>query len=160
MTKIACWFSSLYSHKPFFLAIRIDQVAWHSDLSSQDLRFLHSQADALLLYLSDSSDCGDAIYDDEDPAASAMAAALADARFLRSPCLPFCCDHQQSVASCLFPHPSLPPTWRIAGPSLHGARQRVSCRPSSFGARRGRRRRGSGCTCSARFHRQSRWAPL
>lgn len=23
-----------------------------------------------------------------------MAAALADARFLRSPCLPFCCDHQ------------------------------------------------------------------
>lgn len=41
-----------------------------------------------------------------------------------------------------------PPTLRIAGPCLPGARRRVACRPSGFGARRGRRWRGSGCSCA------------
>lgn len=60
-----------------------------------------------------------------------------------------------SVPVCLgrTMHPPLrrfssPPTWRIAGPYLRGARRRVACRPSGFGARRGRRRRGSGCSCT------------
>lgn len=94
----------------------------------------------------------DASYE-EDPAFSARAA-FACARFLTSPCLPFC--NAASISSRLprIPfHPlyrrsNSPPIWRIADPCLHGARRRVSCRPSGFGARRGRRRRGSGCSCA------------
>lgn len=90
---------------------------------------------------------------DEDPAFSARAA-FACARFLTSPCLPFCRPTSISPRllqmldrsrSCRY---HSPPTWRIAGPCLHAARRRDACRPSGFGARRGRRRRGSGCSCT------------
>lgn len=61
-----------------------------------------------------------------------------------------------------------PPTWRIAGPCLHGARRQVACRPSGFGARRGRRRRGSGCSCAigrnapsaSEFGAGNRWSQI
>lgn len=90
---------------------------------------------------------------DEDPAFSARAA-FACARFLTSPCLPFC--HPRSISLHLPRMPdrpqccrfNSPPTWRIAGPCLPDARRRVACRPSGFGARRGRRRQGSGCSCA------------
>jgi hypothetical protein len=75
---------------------------------------------------------------------------------LISPCLPFCVDPGASrVISLSVPHtrPSmspashLPTTSRIAGPAGPGAQPRVSYPPSGCGARRGRRRRGSGCSC-------------
>lgn len=89
----------------------------------------------------------------EDPAFSARAA-FACARFLTSPCLPFCrptsisprLPRMLSRSRCR--RSNSPPTWRIAGPCLHGARRRDACRPSGFGARHGRRRRGSGCSCT------------
>lgn len=90
---------------------------------------------------------------DEDPAFSARAA-FACARFLFSPCLPFCHPASISLRPPRMPDTSRccrfnsPPTLRIAAPCLPGARRRVACRPSGFGARRGRRRRGSGCSCA------------
>jgi len=53
-----------------------------------------------------------------------------------------------SHSSTLLPQRHLPSTWQIAGPCRLVAQLRVSCRPSSCGARREQRRRGSGCSCN------------
>jgi len=53
-----------------------------------------------------------------------------------------------SHSSTLLPQHHLPSTWQIAGPCRLVAQLRVSCRPSSCGARREQRRRGSGCSCN------------
>lgn len=68
------------------------------------LAAVQSQAGPLPFYLPRSRNGGDAIYD-EDPADSAAAAALADARFLSSPCLPFCCGCRPSANRCFVAAP-------------------------------------------------------
>lgn len=56
-----------------------------------------------------------------------------------------------SMHACMCPNPETeyysPTTSRIASPTRLVARPRFACPPSGCGARRGMRRRGSGCSC-------------
>lgn len=101
------------------------------------------------------------------PAFFCMACWLASSTDLTSVCLPFClfqCQRkfhhhvvqmhqflQRNGMASSHLRVSLPPTWRISGPSLLSSRHSISCPPSTSGARRAMRPTGSGCSCAKEY---------